>query len=275
MKFPLIINNPIVINSPKIFEINLSVITIKVHAICVLIGVIVSLICTLYMYKKCKNGIFDVFNMFIWIIPFGIFGGRLHHVLTSLKFYFDSNFSSLMLIPKVWMGGMGMWGGIVFGILGAYIASKKYKIDFRKFLDNVSPGLILGQCIGRFGNYFNQELFGRPTNMNWGLKIDSFSLYFPSEYPENTLFHPIFLYEMIWNIIGFLLLIFIMNNKRIVHQGQIFCCYIIYYSFGRILIEPLKFSNEYNYLDIKLNIIISILSSLIAIILFFKIKKKY
>ena len=143
----------------------------------------------------------------LWAVPLGIIGGRIFHVLTHPDDYFYAG-ANLLKTLYIWEGGMAIFGALILGGVGAFIGCRMSGLRFWSFADAVAPALLLAQAFGRFGNYFNHELFGLPTNLPWGLEIESTNPAFPAGLPADTLFHPTFLYEIIWNLLGVVVLLF-------------------------------------------------------------------
>ena len=201
-----------------------------------------------------RPGAEDLMDIVFWCVPFGIIGARLYHVLTSPTGYFNP--FNLGAILRVWEGGLAIIGGIAGGALGAYIACRIKGIRFPVILDALAPGLLVAQAIGRWGNWFNQELFGGPTTLPWGLRIDQAHLPInPAtgmQYPVGTLFHPTFLYESLWNLSMAGLLILIDRKFRLGH-GRVFFLYVYLYSLGRVWIESIRTDPARMFGGIRLN----------------------
>ena len=198
---------------------------------------------------QAKNVVGDVA---IYAIPAGVIGGRLYHVLTTPEKYFASS-SSLIEIFKIWNGGLGIWGAIALGTLAAYISYKRIarKIDlpsFAHFADALAPGLLIAQAVGRFGNWFNAELFGRPLDAPWALEIPRYAR--PDGYLSYSTFHPTFLYESVWCLLAALLLIYLGGRYK---PGSIFALYVILYSAGRFFIEGIRIDEAYYFAGLRLN----------------------
>lgn len=206
----------------------------------------------------------------IWAIPFGIIGARIYHVVTDPELYFGEgrNFLDVFLI---WKGGLGIWGAIAGGALGAYIACKRYGVSFAAVADAVAPGLLVAQAIGRLGNYFNQELFGRPTDLPWALEIAR--EYRPSAYLEYATFHPTFLYELLWNLAAAALIIVIDRRYKLT-GGRAFALYAMFYTLGRGWIEALRIDTA-NYIGpFRLNVWTSIIVFTVALIYFVVVTRR-
>ncbi len=189
----------------------------------------------------------DMVSIALWAVPSGLVGARLYHVITDNQKYRDNWLDAL----KVWQGGLGIPGGILVGVgVGVYVANRK-GLRLAPGLDSVAPCLPLAQAIGRLGNYFNQELFGRPTDLPWGLEIDPGHR--PVEYVQFATYHPTFLYEMLWNLAlcGFLIWI---DKKRVLRPGRVFALYVGGYFLGRLWVESLR-SDEANVIHgLRVNI---------------------
>ncbi|MFW0119083.1 prolipoprotein diacylglyceryl transferase [Rothia sp. CCM 9417] len=224
------------IPSPSISTIELGPLTIHYYALCILAGIMLCLWLTSRRWQAWGEDPERVWDIALWAIPLGIVGARAYHVLiTDPGTYFGPGADPLDVF-KIWEGGIGIMGAISVGGLGAWLACRRYGISLAKFADAAAPGIMLAQAMGRWGNWFNQELFGKPTTLPWGLEISASSPNFPSQYPVGTLFHPTFLYESLWNILGATLLLYL-GKKGFFQRGQTFWAYVVWYGFGRLMIE--------------------------------------
>ncbi|RKR08130.1 prolipoprotein diacylglyceryl transferase [Arthrobacter oryzae] len=226
------------------FDIPLPWGSLRIHAyaLCILAGIVAGLWLTSVRWARRGAPEGSVWDIAIWAIPFGIIGGRLYHVFSSPDAYFGPGFNGtgdLSLIPQIQRGGLGIWGAVVLGAVGAWIGCRRAGVKLSAFMDAAAPGLLLAQAIGRWGNYFNQELFGGPTTLPWGLQIDPNSPNFPAGMAPGTLFHPTFLYESLWNIAGVLILL-ALDRKFSFRRGRLFCLYAMYYTLGRVWIEAMR-----------------------------------
>lgn len=226
------------------FDIPLPWGTLRIHAyaLCILAGIIVGLWLTSVRWAKRGAPEGSVWDIVIWAIPFGIIGGRLYHVVSSPDQYFGPGFDGtgdLWLIPQIQRGGLGIWGAVVLGVVGAWVGCRRAGVKLTAFLDAAAPGLLLAQAVGRWGNYFNQELFGGPTTLPWGLQIDADNPNFPAGTPADTLFHPTFLYESLWNIAGVLILL-ALDRRFNFRRARLFWLYAMYYTLGRVWIEAMR-----------------------------------
>lgn len=215
---------------------------LKIHAyaLCILVGIIAAIWLTDVRWKKRGGPAGSIWDIAIWAIPFGIIGGRLYHVFSSPDAYFGPGYNgtgNLALIPQIWLGGLGIWGAVVLGVVGAWIGCRRAGVRISAFIDAAAPGILLAQAIGRWGNYFNQELFGGPTTLPWGLHVDP--QFVPVGFAADTLFHPTFLYECIWDLLGVVALLLIDRKFRLT-RGRLFLVYVMIYTAGRFWIELLR-----------------------------------
>jgi prolipoprotein diacylglyceryl transferase len=223
------------------------------YALCIIVGAGFAIwIGSKRFVAKFPQGKNVVGDVAIYAIPAGVIGGRLYHVLTTPEKYFASP-SSLLEIPKIWKGGLGIWGAISLGALGALIAyrkiaDKKELPSFAHFADAVAPGLLIAQAIGRFGNWFNAELFGRPLDAPWALEIPMYAR--PNGFLDSATFHPTFLYESLWCFAAAMLLVAL--GKRL-SAGSIFALYILLYSAGRFFIEGLRIDPAHTFAGLRIN----------------------
>jgi prolipoprotein diacylglyceryl transferase len=199
----------------------------------------------------------------------GIIGARIYHVLTSPQAYFGKN-GDLVHVLYVWNGGLGIWGAVAGGALGVWLACRRAGVPFLLFSDAAAPGLIFAQAIGRWGNYFNQELFGRPTTLPWGLKIDP--AHRPIGYEQYATFHPTFLYESVWCVLVGVTLLVIDRRARL-GRGRLLALYIMMYTFGRGLVEALRIDDAEHFLGLRLNDWTSLVVFLGALAMYLLIRK--
>jgi prolipoprotein diacylglyceryl transferase len=172
----------------------------------------------------------------LWAVPAGLVGARAWHVATDHDLYFGKGGDPVGAL-EIWHGGLGIWGAIAGGLLGAWFYCRRHGILLRPLADALAPSLLLAQVIGRFGNYFNQELFGRPTTQPWGLEIDP--AHRPAGYEQYATFHPTFLYEGLWNLAAIAVLLWLDRRFRLGY-GRVFALYVMLYTLGRGWIEDLR-----------------------------------
>jgi prolipoprotein diacylglyceryl transferase len=240
------------IPSPEISFIELGPFRVHFYALFILTGIILALILTESRLKTrgAQSGV--ALDISLWAIPFGILGGRFFHVITHPSDYFFEG-ADLLAIFRIWEGGLAIYGAILLGSVGAYIGARQAKIKFLSYVDAVAPGMLLAQAIGRWGNYFNNELYGLPTNLPWGLEIPSNNPAYPIGLPDGILFHPTFLYESIWSLMGVALLL-AADRRFNLRWGKLFGLYLIYYSIGRIWVEAIRIDPSEVLLGLRINI---------------------
>ncbi|TFD21512.1 prolipoprotein diacylglyceryl transferase [Cryobacterium sp. TMS1-13-1] len=255
------------IPSPDISSIQLGPFTLHFYALFILSGIIaaVSLTSRRLTRRGGQPGI--VLDIALWTVPFGIVGGRLYHVVTHPNDYFFPG-ADLWKILFVWEGGLAIFGAVLFGGLGAFITCRRAGLRFLSFADALAPGMLLAQALGRLGNYFNQELYGAPTTLPWGLQIDPMmSPAFPAGLPADTLFHPLFLYEMLWNLAG-VIIILLADRQFNLRWGRALGLLLIIYGTGRTWLESLRIDpTEFLLYGLKINMVTAMLIALIGLVL--------
>ncbi|MBX3314435.1 MAG: prolipoprotein diacylglyceryl transferase [Actinobacteria bacterium] len=229
------------------------------YGLCIALGVLAAVTLSAKRWEDRGGDPDDIYSIAIWAVPAGVIGARIYHVATDWKTYQHDWLGAF----KITQGGLGIPGGIFFGVLAGYAVVKIRKLPVLPLLDVVAPALPLAQAIGRFGNYFNQEVFGRPTSLPWGLEIEP--QYRPPRYVDEPTFHPTFLYEGLWNVALCLLLIRL-DRKRKVPPGQLFTLYVLGYAIGRLWVESLRSDPASLILGIRINIWMSVIVGLIAFV---------
>ena len=255
---------PLAIPSPPESVWYLGPLPIRAYAMAILAGIAVGLWITDRRYRARGGPQGAVLDVAFWAVPFGIIGGRIYHVVSSPDAYFGPDGNPWDAF-RVWNGGLGIWGAIAFGAVGAWIGLRRAGLRFAPFADAIAPALLVAQAIGRLGNWFNQELFGGPTTLPWGLRIDAEHL--PAGLDPGTLVHPTFLYEMLWNLGAAALLVWIDRRFRLGH-GRVFWLYVMLYTSGRLWIELLRVDEAELVLGLRLNVWTSILVFLLALVAF-------
>ena len=240
---------PFSIPSPAQGVWHLGPVPLRAYALCIIAGIVVAVWLgeRRWVARGGRNG--DVTEIATWMVPFGIIGGRIYHVVTSPDAYFGSGGSPVHAL-YIWQGGLGIWGAIFFGGLGAWIGCRRRGIPLPAFADALAPGIALAQAIGRLGNYFNQELFGRPTDLPWGLTIDA--AHRPGGFADRATYHPTFLYELLWDVGVAALVIWADRRFRLGH-GRAFALYVAAYTVGRGWIEALRIDPAHDVLGLRLN----------------------
>ena len=242
------------IPSPSTGVIYLGPLPLRAYSLFIILGIFVAIWLgnKRWIAKGGKPG--QVSDVALFAVPFGIIGGRIYHVATDWEKYFGSGQNWIDAL-KIWNGGLGIWGAILFGGVGAWIGCKYYKIYLPPFADAIAPGIIFAQAIGRLGNYFNQELFGKPTDLAWGLEIAE--KFRPQGFESFATFHPTFLYEILWNVlIGFGLIY--LDRKYKIGHGRLFALYVSLYSLGRLFIENLRIDEARLILGFRFNVFTSL-----------------
>ena len=256
------------IPSPSSAVWYLGPIPVRAYALCILTGVFVAVWWSDRRYRARGGRPELVLDVAIVAVPAGIVGARLYHVISSPDDYFGPN-GDLARIPQTWQGGLGIWGGIAGGVLAGVLLLRHRGLRVAPLADAVAPTLLVAQAIGRLGNWFNQELYGSPTTLPWGLRIDEAHLPAGSTYPPGTLFHPTFLYEALWNLAGAVLLVWIgrrMVARSGVTGGRLLWIYLMVYTAGRVWIEMLRIDEAETVLGLRLNVWTSIVIFLVGAI---------
>lgn len=219
-------------------QFSLGPLTIHTYALCLLAGMIAALVMTQRRLGRRGAHTGVVLDIVVWAVPLGLVGARFYHVFTHIGDYFYPG-ANVWNILAIWDGGNALYGSLLGGAVGAYIGCRLAGIRFWSFADALAPAMLVAQAIGRLGNYFNHELFGLPTTLPWGLEIQPTDAMFPDDLPADTLFHPLFLYEMIWNLIGVGIIILIERRFRL-QWGRVFGLYLIWYGLGRSWLEAIR-----------------------------------
>lgn len=258
---------PVSIPSPPQGVWYLGPVPLRAYGIIIAVAMVVAVLLTKKRYEERGGDPELVYDVALWAIPFGIVGARLYHVITSPYKYFGPN-GQWLEIFRIWEGGIAIMGAVIGGVIGSAIALHRAGQRMGPFADAVAPTLLIAQAMGRFGNWFNQELFGKATTLPWGLEIDDRHL--PAGYASGTLFHPTFLYEVIWNL-SMACIIIALDKKIKFKGGQLIFLYMSLYAIGRFWIENLRIDPAKIILGMRLNawsalaiIIIGIVGFLIA-----------
>jgi prolipoprotein diacylglyceryl transferase len=238
------------IPSPPHNEWHLGPFPVRAYALAILVGIVAAVLICQRRWKDRGGDPDTVLEVSFWAVPFGIVGGRLYHLITSPDAYFGEGGHPWRAFA-IWEGGLGIWGAIALGGVGAWIGCHRAGVRLAPFADALAPGLLVAQALGRLGNWFNQELFGGPTTLPWGLRIDDAHL--PAGYAPGTLFHPTFLYEILWNLAGAVLLVWLDRQFRLGH-GRVFWAYVMIYTSGRLWIEMVRIDDAHHFLGVRLNV---------------------
>jgi len=252
------------IPSPSQGVWHLGPIPVRGYALAIILGIVVAVIVgnRRWVARGGEAGL--AADVAIWAVPFGIVGGRIYHVVTSWQPYFGAGGHPLDAL-KIWQGGLGIWGAITLGGVGAWIGCRRNGVRLPPFADALAPGLLLAQAIGRWGNWFNQELFGRPTTLPWGLRIDP--AHRPPGYEQYATFQPTFLYESLWCLGAAAVLVWVDRRYRLGH-GRAFILYVALYTAGRFWIELLRIDDANHILGLRVNTWVSMLVFAGAVVAF-------
>lgn len=237
------------IPSPSSGQIDLGPLPLRGYAVCIIIGVFFAIWLGGRRWVARGGKVGTVADVAVWAVPFGLIGARIYHVVTDYQLYFGEGRDPIDAI-KIWDGGIGVWGAIAGGAIGAWIACRRRGIALPPFADAVAPGIAFAQAIGRWGNWFNQEVFGRPLDAPWGLEIDPDRR--PAGYQAFETFHPTFLYESLWCIGVGLMVIWADRRFRLGH-GRAFALYVAGYTAGRFWIEYLRIDDAHEMFGLRLN----------------------
>ena len=238
---------------------------LRAYALCILVGIFVAMWVgdRRWVARGGNPGL--VYDVAVWAVPFGIIGGRLYHVLTDWPTYFGAGGSGVRGAVAIWEGGLGIWGAIALGTVGAWIGCRRHGVPLPPFADALAVGVPLAQAIGRLGNWFNQELFGKPTDLPWGLEIDP--VHRPEGYEQFATFHPTFLYEALW-LVGVAGLVAWADRRWNLGHGRAFALYVAAYCVGRLGMELLRIDPATQLGGIRINVFTSVVVGIGAVVYF-------
>ena len=236
---------------------------IRAYALCILAGIFVAVWIGGRRWVARGGAPGTVADVAVWAVPLGIVGGRLYHVVTDWQLYFGATGSGWLNALKIWDGGLGIWGAILLGGVGAWIGVRRKGIPLPPFADAIAPGTAVAQAIGRFGNWFNQELFGRPTDLPWGLEIDP--AHRPVGYEQFATYHPTFLYEALWCLAVAGIVVWA-DRRFTMGHARVFALYVGLYAVGRGFIESLRIDEAHHFFGIRLNVFTAVVVALGALV---------
>jgi prolipoprotein diacylglyceryl transferase len=255
-------------SSPVIFEVG--PFALRWYGLCIALGIAAATWLTAReLNRRGYDGAMALDALF-FVVPLGFIGARIYHVITDYDLYDGDPHSFFPGIFEVWNGGLGIYGAVIGGFLGLLIFARLRGISAWAFADAAAPGLILAQAIGRFGNYFNQELFGRPSDLPWAIEIAPENR--PPQFTDVASFHPTFLYESIWDVLVCLILLFVARRfADSLKNGDVFLLYVCLYSVGRFFVETLRIDPAFLIGDFRGNLFVaSVLAVTFALILFLR-----
>ncbi|MFD0274552.1 prolipoprotein diacylglyceryl transferase [Kitasatospora sp. NPDC127111] len=257
------------IPSPSRGVLHLGPIPLRAYAFCIILGVVVAVWLGSKRWVARGGGKHTVGDIAVWAVPFGLVGGRLYHVITDNQLYFGEGRNPWNAF-KIWEGGLGIWGAIALGAVGAWIGARRRGVPLPAYADAIAPGIALAQALGRWGNWFNQELYGRETTLPWGLEIDKT---LPSGEVVKGVYHPTFLYESLW-CVGVALLVIWADRRFTLGHGRVFALYVAAYTVGRFWTEWLRIDEAHVFLGLRLNDWVAIVVFLAAVAYFVIVGKK-
>ena len=231
-------------------------IPLRAYALAIIAGIVVAIWLgnRRYVARGGEPGL--ITDIALWAVPFGIIGGRLYHVASDWQIYFGTDGRGVAAAFRIWDGGLGIWGAVALGALGAWIGARRRHVALPPIADAIAPGIALAQAIGRWGNWFNQELFGQPTTLPWGLEIAPENR--PVGYEAFETFHPTFLYESLW-LVGVALIVIWADRRFTMGHGRVFALYVLLYTIGRAWIETLRIDPVNTVAGLRLNVWTSVI----------------
>ncbi len=266
------------IPSPSQSVWHLGPVPIRAYALCIVLGIVAACVVTEIRMRRRGAPPWAVLDIAVWAVPFGIVGARIYHVITSPGPYFGSDGRPLDAL-MIWQGGLGIWGGVAGGAVGAWIAARRMGIPLSFVADALAPGLPLAQGIGRWGNWFNNELYGGPTTLPWGLKVHDWDIPSGRARVDGAgdplllpgLYQPTFLYESLWDI-GTAILVWQLDRRYRFGRGRAFALYVMAYTVGRFWIEAMRTDAATHFLGMRLNNWTSIVVFVGALIYFLRVR---
>lgn len=265
--------------SPTVSAFELGPLTVRFYALCILAGIAVGTWLTVRRLTARGGTHEQALDIVVWAVPFGIVGGRLYHVITDIQLYFGPGKDPWGAL-RIWEGGPGIWGAVALGLVGAAIGARRTGVPFAAFVDAAAPGLLLAQALGRWGNWFNNEIYGSPTDLPWKLQIHAMdpttgqSVTTPEGAPEVIgYFQPTFLYESLWCLAAAAVLIFLDRKYRL-GAGAVFSLYIVFYTAGRFAFELMRSDYANTILGARVNTWVAGLVLIAGLALFQKLRSR-
>ncbi|MGS2615235.1 prolipoprotein diacylglyceryl transferase [Micromonospora sp. LZ34] len=265
--------------SPSTAVWQLGPVPLRAYALCIILGIVVACVVTEYRLRRRGVAPGAVLDIAVWAVPAGIIGARIYHVITSPEKYFGTG-GDPMKAFAIWEGGLGIWGAVAGGAIGAWIAARQLGVPFAVVADALAPGLPLAQAVGRLGNWFNNELYGGRTTLPWGLEIHRMDPDNPGHalrddtgrpILEPGLYHPTFAYEALWNV-GVAVLVLVLDRKLRLGRGRAFALYVMGYTAGRFWIELMRTDEANTILGVRLNVWTAALVFLGALVYFVRVR---
>ena len=249
------------IPSPKSGTVGLGPVTIHFYGLTLLVAILLCVWLTVARWRRQGGDSDLVVRVAVWGVAFGVIGARAYHDVTSWNEVPSPKWQGIF---EVWKGGLGIWGGVLLGTIAGVLVVRRAGVSAAAFMDATAPGLLLAQGIGRIGNWWNQELYGKPTTLPWGLKIDSLhQAGLPDKYIGARAYQPTFLYELLWDLAGVALLLWL-SRRRTFRPPSLFALYVAYYCFGRFFEELLRIDPSHHFLGLRINAWVSIVVFVLA-----------
>lgn len=245
---------------------------VRGYALSIITGIVVAVWLTGRRWLAMGHRQEDVLDVAMWAVPAGIIGGRLYHLATDWQTYFGAHGRGIVAALSIWRGGLGIWGAIALGFLAGWYACRRYEISVAEFADAAAPGIVLAQAIGRLGNWFNQELFGRPTTLPWGLEIDPANR--PAGYTQYATFHPTFLYELLGCVAIAAFLMRYERRAQAHRAGQTFALYVALYCALRFGVESFRIDTAHRFFGLRLNEFTSVIVGLGGLVTFRRLARR-
>jgi prolipoprotein diacylglyceryl transferase len=265
------------IPSPSQSVWHLGPLPLRAYALCIILGIVAACVVTEIRMRRRGAPPSTVLDIAVWAVPFGIIGARIYHVITSPGPYFGADGDPIRAL-YIWEGGLGIWGSVAGGAVGAWIACRRLGIPLTFVADCLAPGLPLAQAIGRWGNWFNNELYGKPTELPWGLTVYEFDTSTGKAVQTATgepailgTFHPAFLYESVWDL-GVAVAVWQLDRWQRYGKGRAFALYVMLYAVGRFWIELLRTDEASHFAGMRLNNWTAIVVFIGALVYFLRVR---
>ncbi len=259
------------IPSPEQGVWQLGPVPLRAYALCIIVGVVAGLWVGEKRFVARGAAPGRASDIAVWAIPFGLVGARLYHVVTTPELYFGEDGDPVSAL-YVWEGGLGIWGAIALGAVGAWLGCRRYGLRLRSYADALAPGILIAQAVGRVGNYFNQELFGGPTDLPWALQISPANR--PLRFTQFETFHPTFLYEALWCVVVAVVITLVDRRARL-GWGRVFALYVALYCIGRAFIENLRIDEVHELGPWRLNVYVSLALFVLALAYFVLVGRRH
>ncbi len=264
---------PMALPSPEQAVWHLGPIPIRAYALCILAGILAAISITFHRMRARGGTGEEIYDIAGWTIGFGIVGGRLYHVISSPRPYFGENGNPIDAV-KVWEGGLGIWGAVALGALGAYIGCRRHDHSFADIADAIVPGLLVAQALGRWGNYFNNELYGGPSTAPWALEVHQWDAGAGRAVVDQAgnavvlgTFQPTYLFESLWVLLVAVVII-VLDRRHRFARGQVFALYLMGYTLGRFFIELIRTDPAEIVFGQRVNVWVSVAIFLLGFVLY-------